>query len=294
MSYSRSLRSRVKRTLALGVVAFAFAWQLRAEDNASPLSQPVLRHRVAVIALPPSGGSTNQPNTILVKSEAWQALLLNEGITITPDEWATAVDLTKAALGESDTFRVVEMPGAGDASENAPGFVLLARYGVGLNGTRAFFRLVEAKSGTLLTSADATATAMKTAIENALTKIQSEAALMPWRCHVVGVNGDLMVIDRGRLDGIRAGQEFVGYSLDKAATNAAAVPDEQRIMQYGKRTGIYKVVEEGQVFSKAQAKEDAVALKAGDVLELPEIRIKDRERGTRGRRVWDKLYEQDE
>jgi hypothetical protein len=275
----------------LGVVALAFAWQVRAEDNASPLNQPILRHRVAVIALPPSGGSTNQPNTILVKSEAWQALLLNEGITTTPDEWATAVDLTKAVLGESDTFRVVEMSGASDNADNAPGFVLLARYGVGLNGTRAFFRLVEGKSGTLLTSADATAPAMKTAIENALSKIQSKAALMPWRCHVVGVNGDLMVIDRGRLDGIRAGQEFVGYSLDKAATNTAAVPDEQRIMQYGKRTGIYKVVEEGQVFSKAEAKGNAVALKAGDILELPEIHMKDRGRESRGKRVWDNLYE---
>jgi hypothetical protein len=278
----------------LGVVALAFAWQLRAEDNASPLSQPVLRHRVVVIALPPSGGSTNQANTVLVKSEAWQALLLNEGVTITPDEWATAVDLTKATLGESDTFRVVEMPGAGDAAENAPGLVLLARYGVGLNGTRAFFRLVEAKSGSLLTSADATATALKTAIEKALSKIQSEAALLPWRCHVVGVNGDLMVIDRGRLDGIRVGHEFIGYTLDKAATNATALPDEQRMMQYGKRTGIYKVVEEGQVFSKAQGKENAVALKAGDILEQPEIRMKDRGRASRGRRVWDGIYQHTE
>lgn len=291
MSYSRSLQSRMWCGLAAGMVACGVAGQLLAEDAASPLSQPVLRHRVAVVALPPSGGPTNQANTILVKSEAWQALLLNEGVTITADEWATAVDLTKATLGESDTFRVVEMTGAGDAVENAPGLVLLARYGVGLNGTRAFFRLVEAKSGTLLTSADATATAMKIAIEKALSKIQSEAALMPWRCHVVGVNGDLMVIDRGRLDGIRAGQEFIGYSLDKAATNATALPDEQRIMQYGKRTGTYKVVEEGQVFSKAQATENAVALKAGDILELPEIRMKDRGRESRGKRVWDNLYE---
>jgi len=291
MSYSRSLRKGIKCGLAFGAVAVALAGQLLAQENASPLSQPVLQHRVAVVALPPSGGTTNQANTILVKSEAWQALLLNEGVTITPDEWATAVDLTKATLGQSDTFRVVEMPGAGDAAENAPGLVLLARYGVGLNGTRAFFRLVEAKSGTLLTSADATAAAMKTAIEKALSKIQSEVALLPWRCHVVGVNGDVMVIDRGRLDGIRVGQEFVGYSLDKAATNAMALPDEQRIMQYGKRTGSYKVVEEGQLFSKAQAKEDAVTLKAGDILELPEIRMKDRGRESRGKRAWDNLYD---
>ncbi len=291
MSYSRTLRSRMWCGLALGMVTCGVAGQLLAQDTASPLSQPVLRHRLAVVALPSSGGPTNQANTILVKSEAWQALLLNEGITITPDEWATAVDLTKATLGKSDTFRVVEMSVAGGAAENAPGLVLLARYGVGLNGTRAFFRLVEANSGTLLTSADATATAMKDAIEMALSKIQSEAALLPWRCHVVGVNGDLMVIDRGRLDGLRAGDEFIGYSLDKAPENAMALPDEQRIMQYGKRTGIYRVVEDGQVFSKAQATENAVALQAGDILELPEIRMRDRGRNLRGRRAWDNLYE---
>jgi len=289
-SFSRS-RRRIECDLVVALAGLALACSSHAEEAGAALSQPVLRHRVAVLAAPPTGTSTNQPNTLLVESEAWKALLLDEALTITPDEWATAVDLTKGVVGASDTFRVIEMPGAGKSGGSGSGLVLIARYGVGLNGKRVFFRLVEADSGSLLRSADATAAEMKTAIEDALSQIQGEANLLAWRCHVVGLNGDLMVIDRGRLDSVRSGNEFIGYSMAKAATNAPGLSDEQRIMQYGKRAGTYKVVEEGKAFSKVEPVGDAAVLKDGDILELPEIRLKDRRRESRGKGLWDRVYE---
>ena len=285
-------RRTIECSLGVALAGLALACSTQAEEAGATLSQPVLRHRVAVVAVPPAGTSTNQPNTLLLKSEAWKALLLDEALTITPDEWATAVDLTKAVVGASDTFRVVELPTRAGSGASAPGLALIARYGIGLKGKRVFFRLVEADTGTLLKSADATAAEMKTAIEDALSKIQGEADLLAWRCHVVGLNGDLMVIDRGRIDGVRDGNEFVGYSMAKAATNAPGLSDEQRIMQYGKRAGTYKVVEEGKAFSKVEPVGDAAGLKAGDILELPEIRLNDRGQKSRGKSFWNRVYEE--
>lgn len=261
-----------------------------AGEKAATLSAPILRHRVAVVAMPPNTDQANQPNTVLVKSDAWNALLLKEGVMIKEDEWAIAVDLTKAVMTESNAFRVVEMPMAGTKSENEPVNVLLAKYGTGLNGKRVFFRLVEAKSGTVLASSEAIAASMKEAVEDALSKLQREVNLLPWRCHVVGLSGELMVIDRGRLDGIRTGQEFTGFSVDNAGAADAALPEEQRIMQYGKKTGNYKVVEEGQDFSKVQGVDKAPLLKKGDILAMPDIRLKDRTRESRGKRLWDEVY----
>jgi hypothetical protein len=62
-------------------------------------------------------------------------------------------------------------------------------------------------------------------------------------------------------------------------------------MKYGKKTGQYKVIEEGKLFSKVEPVGDAQLLATGDVLEQPEIWLKDKKRESRAKRVWDKIYD---
>ena len=136
-----------------------------------------------------------------------------------------------------------------------------------------------------------TAPDMVQAIRNALADIEGELAMMPWRCHVTGVREQQMIIDRGYIDGLREGAELQGYAMDSIENaGRAAMSDEEFLMTHGMKAGSYRVVEAGQNFSKVEPVDNAPVLKAGDVLQTPEIRFKDRLRKTRGQRAWDKLY----
>ena len=61
-------------------------------------------------------------------------------------------------------------------------------------------------------------------------------------------------------------------------------------MTHGTKAGVYRVIEAGQNFSKVEPVDNAPVLKAGDILQTPEIRFQDRLRKSRGRSAWDKLY----
>lgn len=288
--------------LAGAMLAPAWAQEKAAEEAAALPPQGVpLKHRVSFVAIPSATGTaTDAAPAFIVKSESWKALSLLEGVVISGDDWATASDLTRATLAKSDLFRVVEVPKTwsgvveplkpGKAVEGMPSMLLLARYGIGANGKTAYFTLVDPFSGGTVKQAQATAADMREAVDKALAELEREAAMRAWRCRVIGVKDKQMVIDRGRLDGLRAGQQFLGYKIE-AAADAPALAEEAWLMMHGKRTGSYKLVEEGQEFSKVEGVESAPVLAAGDILEIPEIVLKDRGKASRGTRTWDKIYE---
>ena len=286
---------------------------VEAEPEPAPLPEPVfmempanpamkdvtLRHRIAVVAVPPTADSPAGSPDFVVAFEAWKVLLDKEGVTISPGDWATALDATKTVVGKSDVMRVMELawqqlksaPGVTPGETQAPALLLLSRFGLSTAGRTAYFKLADPYTGAVMADASSTAPDMVQAIRNALADIEGELAMMPWRCHVTGVREQQMIIDRGYIDGLREGAELQGYAMDSIENaGRAAMSDEEFLMTHGTKAGSYRVVEAGQNFSKVEPVDNAPALKAGDVLQTPEIRFKDRLRKTRGQRAWDKLY----
>ena len=273
------------------------------ETPANPAMQDTtLRQRVAVVAVPPTADSAagSSPDFV-VAFEAWKVLLDKEGVTISPGDWATALDATKSIVGKSDVMRVMELPLAWRQLKSAPGItpgetqspalLLLSRFGISSSGRTAYFKLADPYTGAVMADATATAPDMVQAIRNALAEIEGNLAMMPWRCHVTGVREQQMVIDRGYIDGLRQGNELQGYSMDSVENSArAAMSDEEFLMTHGTKAGVYRVIEVGQNFSKVEPVDNAPVLKAGDILQTPEIRFQDRLRKSRGRSAWDKLY----
>jgi hypothetical protein len=258
------------------------------------------RQRVAVVTAPPAQATAQDAPRFLLGWDSWKALLLREGVTLAESEWADAVDLTRVRVGKSDMLRVVtppvswvkseEQPDWKGTGKDAPDKLLLVKYSAGTAGRGVFFSLVDPYSGVTVLDAEATAADMRAAIDRAISEMEDELALFPWRCRVSGASEDAMVIDRGYYDGLRAGQQFVGYTIapDKKAT--LALGEEKAIMLHGKKAGLYELTETGNNHAKVVPVDDAPLLSEGDVLEIPEIRLKDRTRKSRGSRLWNKIY----
>jgi len=253
------------------------------------LESSVLRRHVQIVAVPSGQAQTDGVDKVLLESDAWKALLTKEGVAISRDEWAGAVDLLQTEASNSKAFRIVYGgPNAGKESVDVP-WILLARFAVGSDGKRVFLHLLEGGTRRTVASAEATGDSMETAIHKALTDLEDKTVLLPWYCAVVGVRDGAMVIDRGRLDGLHSGEKFRGYSLapeaDKSLESA-----ELLLMKYGTRKGLYEVSEEGQEFCLVKPVGNATLLKVGDVLELPGVVRPVREPDTRGHRTWDDIY----
>lgn len=267
----------------MGLLACAYG-----QSTVNPVDEPALPHRINLVAIPPA--QTDDLPRYPFRTDAWNTWLLAEGIQIETEEWAKATDLAKQAIATSGMFRLFETAsGASDSVSAGLTLYLAARFGVSTSGARAFLRLTDA-SGAVLADRDGRGATMKEAIERALAALATEAATLPWRCRVSGVNGELMIIDRGHQDGLREGQAFSGYAIGEIPADSPVHSAELLLMQFGKKTGRYQVVEVGRDFAKVKPLDGVPALKAGDVLEQSEIRLNDRTRGSRGRRVWDKLY----
>jgi hypothetical protein len=284
----------MKPTLFLALSVIVTGAALAAQEAAKPadpllLESSVLRRHVQIVAIPSTATQTDGIDKVLLESDAWKALLIKEGVAIGRDEWAGAVDLLQTQASNSRAFRVVYgSPNAGKEGVDAA-WILLARFGVGSVGKRAFLHLLEGGTRRTVVSAEATADSMEAAIHAALTELEDKTVLLPWYCAVVGVRDGAMVIDRGRLDGLHKGQKFFGYGLAPEASKSA-VSAELLLMKFGTRKGIYEVSEEGQEFCLVKPVGDAPLLKDGDVLELPMVARPVREPDTRGHRTWDDIY----
>ncbi|NQT92564.1 MAG: hypothetical protein HQ559_07375 [Lentisphaerae bacterium] len=282
------------------LVLAAVTWaQGETAAGATGLKTVPPRHRVAVLTVPHDGAESETAPAFVLKTDAWKALLAREGIAIGENEWAGAGDLLKAAIAGSGLLRTVEMPASWQGGKtaptrdaSAPDALLLARFGVGNRGRSVFLRLVEPHAGVALAQVEARAENMKRAVAKVLKDLEDEMSLLPWRCRITGVDmaGKAMVVDRGYLDGLREGQRFVGFALQGEAKDRAGLSDEKAMMLHGRKKGVYELTEVGQNVSRVASVDGAPMLSVGDVLQLPEIRLRDRTRPSRGRRLWDKVY----
>jgi hypothetical protein len=263
-------------------------------SGAGSTGAAVLKHPVAVVAVP-AGGSSMQIPAFIEKLEIWKNMKTEEGVALPVEEWATTLDLLKEKLADSNVIRVMELPAADMIKSRIamPDYLLMAKFGTTPDGgKRIFLRLADPCSGAVLSSSSASGGKFEEAIAKAMKNIENDAAMCAWRCRVSEVSGTTMIINRGRIDGVRNGDTFQGWKItaDKDAATSA-MPDELVLMKYGKKTGQYKVIEEGKLFSKVEPVGDAQVLATGDVLEQPEIWLKDKKRESRAKRVWDKIYD---
>lgn len=257
-------------------------------------SAAVLKHPVAVIAVP-AGGNAMQIPAFIEKLEIWKNMKTEEGVALPVEEWATTIDLLKQKIADSNAIRVMELPASAENSKTRiamPDYLLMAKFGTTPDGgKRVFLRLADPCSGAVVSSSSAFGAKFEDAIDKAMRTIENDAAMCAWRCRISEVSGNAMIINRGRIDGVRAGDTFQGWKITSDSKIDITVPDELLLMKYGQKTGKYKVIEEGKLFSKVEAVGDAPLLAAGDVLEQPDIWLKDKKRESRAKRVWDKIYD---
>ena len=294
------------RIITCGILALIFFFNpssLFGENTNPALNQSfVLRHRLAVV--PISSYSKKKPEvSALIKILDPKILFPEEGVIIPIEDWATVIDLTKSEVDKSDFMRLVELPAINEkrgqksklfsSLADELDLILLVKYGAAGNKRRVFFRLLEADSGHLITTTDKTSLELSEAVHNALAEIEDHLLTMAWRCRVIAVTNKQMIINRGRVDGLREGVELVGYSIKKQASVDVQEPEELLIMKYGEKKGLYKVIETRNEFSRiVPANEGGQILSIGDILEMPEVRLKERDIKSRGSRVWDKIYNQ--
>lgn len=293
----RKLASAQFVLLVSVVMLFGASLAVCASDGNLVLDSEILRHRVEVFVVPFEEEQTENATTVIFKTQAWQALLLEEGVFIGEKEWASALDLLKTVTFSSPLFRVINnafLPqitgtdASGKLSEAS--MVLLARFGVSSKGKRIFLYLIDGRSGKTISVQDKVAPTMELAIRKAVTELEETIALMPWRCRVLSGTEGAFIIERGELDGISRGQKFVGYAIAPDAAMDSVRDLELLTLQFGKRKGIYVVDEVGLEYSRLTPVDNAPMLAQGDVLELPAIRFQQRERNTRGKRVWREIY----
>jgi hypothetical protein len=281
-------------------ILVAVARPMKGDEAPVGLSEsPILKHRVELqIGAPSRNESQIQWSGEVTIGNA-DRFFPKEGLTIPREEWATFADLTRAVLSTSELIRLVE-PLADQTGKNgkegkastATRWVLLARFGLAAETRLVFFRLVDRASGSLAISADGRAATMEAALKAAMEKIDKEMLTYAWRCRVMDVRDDRVVIMRGRMDGLREGQKLAGYSLEEEGRKAPGEPDELTLMKYGKPAGAYQVVTAGEDYTELQPTQGSPMLSPGDVLVLPTVHLlREKDKATRGSSLWDRVFQ---
>ena len=286
--------------LLLAPLAAAGLWfSAVCAGEAAPTDKwPPPKFRVALYAVPADAAQARSNAAVQVtlnQSEPFRTLLISEGVVITEASWMQAHDLVVSGLTTSGTLRLfLDLSGTGraaDGAANAAGTLLLAaRFGVSLTGARASLLLVAGDTGAALASVEGTGGDMATAVRQALAGIERKVETLSWRARIVGVRDNRMLVEAGKLDGLVAGQIFVGWSLagKPAGTDSLS---ERALLLHGKRTGLYRVEEPAQDCAFFVPVDNAPLLAAGDVVESPPLSLPARPESSRTRRAWDRLYE---
>jgi hypothetical protein len=256
---------------------------------------PVLKHRVSVVSLSELSRD-KQKASLVLKNPDPLVYFQEEGVMMDLNDWASVVDLAKSELTKSDCLRVMELPKSlsrkdidANSSEQ-PALVMLLSYGTAGKERRLYSRLIELSSGQSVFSTESAGPDLRIAVRESLRKIENWLLTQAWRGRVIGVRNDEMVINRGRLDGLREGARLIGYSL-KGAAKGTKESEEALLLRYGDRLGTYTVVEARNNYAKVKLTEGKRLLAEGDILEMPEMRLIERDIRTRGNRMWDKIYE---
>ncbi len=211
------------------------------------------------------------------------------------EDWASVVDMTKEVLSKSDYLRVVEVPRTLakkevlSASDDRPDLIVLVSYGIANKERKVFVRLLELSSGQTVFSAESEGRDLRAAIEKSLSGLDEWLLTQAWRCRVIGVRNEEVIINRGYLDGLREGAKLNGYSVGNVPKDSKE-SDEAVLLKYGTQAGAYIVTEVRNNFAKVKSSEGKRTLREGDILEMPEIRLIERNVKTRGSRIWDSIY----
>lgn len=254
-----------------------------------------LKHRAAVMSMSELSKDREKAE-ILIKSHDVLVYSRDEGLLLEKDDLASVVDMTKEVLGKSDFLRIVEMPLTLSKRDlesdvgNSPGLVILVNYGSSGKEKRVFTRLLELSSGQTIYSTEARGVDFRAAVQKGLADLEKWLLTQAWRCRIIGLRKKEMIIDRGRLDGLREGVELIGYTLAESPRGRQE-SDEAMLLKYGTKVGTYTVVEAKNNYAKVRATDGNKLLGEGDMLEMPEVRLADRDIKTRGSRMWDKIYE---
>jgi len=280
------------------VFSLTFASERESKETNILFESWILKQRVYVLTFPHSGKIADE-HSFIIKTEAWKTLLLKEGITIDTDDWAKAVDFLNLEISRSKVFRpvfnqygIIQNLGssATKVTINDLPLVLLAKFGVGIKGKGSFIYLIDGKSGNTLYAINSWEKSMGECIRKAVVELEEKVSFLAWRCFIMDRADNFMIIDRGRFDGIRKGQKFIGYRISQKQAGSFSMDLEFILMKYGIKVGIYHVIEEGEEFSKVAPMDNSPLLEVGDILEVPAIVLQDRERNIRGRKLWDNIY----
>jgi hypothetical protein len=206
----------------------------------------------------------------------------------------------KTELSRSELIRIVDNPfreGKREEldkaiAEDELDLILFVRYPLNDSFKEIYFQLTEADSGYSIHFIEAKAKTYDEAIRKALSDLEEKLFKLPWRCKVIAIKDKGMIINRGYLDGLHEGIKLVGYSIKPNKDQTNFEPEELILMKYGKKEGLFRVIEVKRHYSIVEPDSDEDMLAPNDILELPEIRFEDRDIKSRGSQTWDKIFQE--
>jgi hypothetical protein len=265
------------------------------ETNPPPAGECALvKHRVEVVVAPPADTPAKSDINLTIGKDFVDQTLPAQGASIRSQEYASAVDLLKSQLAESECLRLVETlqaAGASDAAQSVQRpLILYGRFMTQAKGFAAYLRVINRADHTLLAKGDGRGDNLAEAIGAGLRQVEKELLNRRWRCRVSDVANGRLLIPYGRLDGLRKGQWLVGHAIAAEGRKADSPVDEALILKHGTRAGRYRIVEVGEEVTALQPLDNSPMLAVGDVLEAPPVALHEIHR-SRSSTIWDKIYE---
>lgn len=269
-----------------------------AQESVPDLMQSaVLKHRILVMDLTEDLEDYLDASTI-INIFGPQVKLPKRGQLLSIKNRDQISEKIKTALFDSELIRIIGNPFSEGKKEELDkaveedklDLVLFIKYSQEKSIKEVYFQLTEADSGNSIKYIEAKAQTFDTAIRKAMTDLEEELFLLPWRCKVIALKEGGMIINRGRLDGLLEDLKLIGYSINSNKKQKNDEPMELMLMKYGKKEGLYRVTELQRHYSVVIPDSNNKILSIGDILELPEIRFDDKNRRTRGSQTWDKIF----
>lgn len=252
----------------------------------------VLKHRLSLLPYQERMLQTtsNGVTQIHVAIGSWNTWIPQAGVLLPIEEQAQAKDLTIKIFNEQSSIRMVLFSESKEEDQPANPLAVLARYGLTSDRYRLIFHLIDLPTSSVLTTVDVTGSTLDATIRDAAVGIDRALTRLPWHARVIDVVDGLAVLDRGRLDGLRAGQNLKAHRV--APEKIKSTKDPELLLFAGStELGMCRIEEVSGNYAKARLKDRAAAFQQDDRVVLPEIVLEDRQPRSRARSVWDSLYD---
>lgn len=264
------------------VFLLAFATASVATPPPSDPFGPVLKRRVAVEAagIPQDEREFSARISAPTAAERLRVNLQREIMTGT--------DVLKAAIGASAEFRVIEpAPGATPGKDTDLLLNLAVAWEDGAKPWRVTLRVIEPASRIARGVYAAEATNLNEAVQAAVRRMGRELALGAIVLEVIQTASGGGVVSRGLDDGLRVGARLAGF---RPAADTAKDGDREVALITGTPLGEYEVVSARAGVSVWRPLGSAPPLATGDLLEVPEFRLRRPDEPTRARDIQDTIY----